>query len=101
MQSYKSIERPAQVLGMNLQDLGLVVGLLIGGILFLSLLSMVATIPRLTYLVVLLGDGGLFFLFRYLAKHRPPGYLFGWISYSFIQPKRISLGSLPPANEKT
>ncbi len=36
--------------GMNLQDLGLLVGLLIGSVLLLGFLGMAVKIPRLVYL---------------------------------------------------
>ncbi|WP_257873625.1 hypothetical protein [Hymenobacter sp. J193] len=36
MRSYKSIKQPTQAPGMNLQDLGLLVGLFIGSVLLLG-----------------------------------------------------------------
>lgn len=101
MRSYKSIERPAQVLGMNLQDLGLVVGLFIGSVLLLGFLGMAIRIPRLVYLVVILVELTLLLGLRYLSKTRAPGFLMGWLSFTFIQPRRIAVGSLPAVNEKT
>jgi hypothetical protein len=101
MRSYKSIERPAQVLGMNLQDLGLVVGLFIGSVLLLGFLGMAIKIPRLVYLVVILTELALLLGLRYLSRTRAPGFLMGWLSFTFIQPRRIAVGPLPAANEKT
>ncbi|MBC6612445.1 hypothetical protein F1C16_20515 (plasmid) [Hymenobacter sp. NBH84] len=92
MQSYKSIERPAQVLGMNLQDLGLVVGLFIGSILGLGVASLVVHVPTLLYLIIFLLTLGLLMGLRYLAKHKPPGFLLGWLAFQFVQPRRIALG---------
>ena len=45
MRSYKSIERPAQVLGMNLPDLGLVVGLFLAAVLAIGVAGLVVTVP--------------------------------------------------------
>ncbi len=59
MRSYKFIERPAQVLGMNIQDLGIMVGLFIGSVLLLGFLGMAVKIPRIIYLVVILVELGL------------------------------------------
>ncbi len=101
MRSYKSIERPAQVLGMNLQDLGLVVGLFIGSVLLLGFLGMAIKVPRLVYLVVILVELALLLGFRYLSKTRAPGFLMGWLSFTFIQPRRIAVGPIPTAHEKT
>ena len=96
MRSYKSIERPAQVLGMNLQDLGILVGLFIGSVLLLGFLGMAVKIPRMVYLVVILSEVGLILGLRYLTRTQAPGFLMGWLSYTFIQPRRLAVGPLPP-----
>ncbi|GAA4509458.1 hypothetical protein GCM10023172_42990 [Hymenobacter ginsengisoli] len=96
MRSYKSIERPAQVLGMNLQDLGLLVGLFIGSVLLLGFLGMAVKIPRLVYLLVILSEIGLLLGLRYLTRTQAPGFLMAWLSYTFIQPRRLAVGLLPP-----
>jgi len=100
MRSYKSIERPAQVLGMNLQDLGLLVGLFIGSVLLLGLLGIIVKIPRLMYLVVIVVEMLLLFGFRYLSKTQAPGFLLAWVSFKFSQPRRIAVGQLPCPYEK-
>lgn len=92
MRSYKSIERPAQVLGMDIQSLGLVFGLVIGGGMLLALLSLGLSIHPLVYLLLLAAAIGLFFTMRYLNKHRPPGFLMGYVSYHLRQPKRLTIG---------
>jgi hypothetical protein len=96
MRSYKSIERPSQVLGMNIQDLGIMVGLFIGSVLAMGILGGKVKIPRLAYLVVVLAEVGGMLAVRYLSQKKAPGFLIGWISYTFIQPRRISVGQLPP-----
>ncbi|RZJ58987.1 MAG: hypothetical protein EOO58_04485 [Hymenobacter sp.] len=103
MRSYKSIERPAQVLGMNIQDLGIMVGLFIGSVLLLGFLGMAVKIPRLVYLLVILVEIGLIIALRYLSKTQAPGFLIGWLSYTFIQPRRVAVGVLPTPthDEKT
>ena len=93
MRSYKSIERPAQVLGMNLQDLGLLVGLFIGSVLLLGFLGMAVKIPRLVYLLVIAGQIGLILGLRFLTRTQPPGFLLGWLSYTFVQPRRLAVGT--------
>lgn len=95
MRSYKSIERPAQVLGMNIQDLGIMVGLFIGSVLLLDFLGMAVKIPRLVYLLVIVVELGLLLGLRYLSKRQAPGFLMGWLSFTFIQPRRLAVGSLP------
>ncbi|SNR89258.1 hypothetical protein [Hymenobacter mucosus] len=92
MRSYKSIERPAQVLGMDIQSLGLVFGLVIGGGMLLALVSMGTTVNPLVYLVLIVTAVGLFFTLRYLNKNRPPGFLMGYVSYHLRQPKRLTIG---------
>jgi hypothetical protein len=101
MRSYKSIERPAQVLGMNIQDLGIMVGLFIGSVLLLGFLGMAVKIPRLVYLLVILVELGLLLGLRYLSKRQAPGFLMGWLSFTFIQPRRLAVGPIPfPTHEK-
>ena len=95
MRSYKSIERPAQVLGMNIQDLGIMVGLVIGSVLLLGFLGMAVKIPRLVYLLVILVELGLILGLRYLSKRQAPGFLMGWLSFTYIPPRRLAVGPLP------
>jgi type IV secretory pathway VirB3-like protein len=92
MRSYKSIERPAQVLGMNLPDLGLVVGLFLAAVLAIGIAGLVVTVPRFLYLLILVALVVLLYGLRYLAKHRPPGFLLSWLSFHRRQPRRIALG---------
>lgn len=102
MRSYKCIERPAQVLGMNIQDLGILVGLFIGSVLLLGFLGMAVKIPRLVYLLVTAAEVALILGLRYLSKRQAPGFLLGWLSYTFIQPRRLAVGPLPspPAHDQ-
>ena len=95
MRSYKSIKLPAQVLGMNLQDLGIMVGLFIGSVLLLGFLGMAVKIPRLVYLLVILVELSLILGLRYLSKKQAPGFLMGWLSFTFIQPRRLAMGPIP------
>ncbi|GAB3842998.1 hypothetical protein [Hymenobacter jeollabukensis] len=104
MRSYKSIERPAQVLGMNLPDLGLVVGLFLAAVLAIGVTGLVVTVPRFLYLLILVVLVVLLYGLRYLAKHRPPGFLLSWLSFHRRQPRRIALGrarSGPSAGDAT
>ena len=103
MRSYKSIERPAQVLGMNLQDLGILIGLFIGSVLLLGFLGMAVKIPRVVYLLVIIVEIALILGLRILTRTQAPGFLMGWLSYTFIQPRRLSVGPLPtpPDGKKT
>lgn len=98
MRSYKSIERPAQVLGMSLRELGLGVIGLIALALLIGVAGSVMPVPRQAYLVLLLLFAVLIFGLRYLGKHRPPNFLLSWLSFHLKQPRRIALGrpSLPP-----
>lgn len=98
----KSIERPAQVLGMNIQDLGILVGLFIGSVLLLGFLGMAVKISRLVYLLVIVAEIALILGLRYLSKRQAPGFLMGWLSYTFIQPRRLAVGPLfpPPAHDQ-
>lgn len=96
MRSYKSIERPAQVLGMNVPDLGLVVGLFLTAVLAIGLAGLVVAVPRFLYLLLLVVLAGVLYGLRYLARHRPPGFLLSWLSFHRRQPRRIALGRPRP-----
>ena len=87
---------------MNLQDLGILVGLFIGSVLLLGFLGMAVKIPRLVYLLVIVVEIALIMGLRYLTKTQAPGFLMGWLSYMFIQPRRLAVGPLPtpPAHGK-
>jgi len=92
MRTFKSIERPAQVLGIEIQSLGLVFGVVIGGGILTGVAGMVISVPGWFYLLLLLVAAGLFFGLKYLGKHRPPGYAQGYVSFRFQQPKRLTVG---------
>lgn len=97
MRTYKSIERPSQVLGIDLNNLFVVMGFAIGSAILVGLLGMVASIHWSVYILLLLVSIGLFLMFKYLAKHRPPGFAMGFVSYHIRQPKRLSIGLRPKA----
>lgn len=97
MNVYKSFERPSQILGIDIQNLFLVIGFLIVSGLLTGLYAMFASVHWSFYLIILLITIGLFSTFKYLAKHHPPGYAIGFLSFHLRQPKRISVGSPRPS----
>lgn len=99
MRSYKTIERPAQVLGIDIQSLGLVFGTLIGGGLCVGLLGMLLPISSWVYLLLLLTAAGLYGGLKYLSRHRPPGFLMGYLSFHLHQPKRLTVGIYHAKNQ--
>jgi hypothetical protein len=92
MHTFKSIERPAQVLGISIQGLGLVFGILIGGGMLTGSLGIFINIPAVVYLLLLLSAAAVFFGLKYVNKHHPPGFLAGYLSFLLRQPKRLTLG---------
>lgn len=94
MRSYKSFERPSQILGIDINNLFVVMGFLIGSGVLVGLAGLVLPIHWGVYVFVLVVTLGLFFTFKYLAKHRPPGFALGFVSFHIRQPKRLSLGRL-------
>lgn len=95
MHTYKSIERPSQVLGIDVNNLFVVMGFAIGSAVLVGFLGMVLSIHWSVYVVLLLVSIGLFLMFKYLAKHRPPGFAMGFVSYHIRQPKRLTVGLRP------
>jgi len=98
MRTYKSIERPSQVLGIDVTNLFIVMGVVVVGAIMLGLLGMVMDLHWAVYVMMLLFSVGLFLMFKYLAKHRPPGFAMGYLSYTLRQPKRLTIGL--PRNAK-
>lgn len=96
MRTYKSIEQPSQVLGIDINNLFVVMGFIVLGGIFTGLIGMAVDIHWIVYVLLLLITAGLFFMFKYLAKHRPPGFAMGFVSYHLRQPKRLTIG-LPSA----
>ena len=64
MRTYKAIERPSQVLGMNLQDIFILVGLFLGSVFAMGILGNMVTISRWGYLVIILAEIALMLFFR-------------------------------------
>lgn len=95
MRTYKTIERPSQVLGMNLQDIFILVGLFLGSVFAMGILGNMVTVSRWVYLVIILAEVALMLFFRYLSTKKPPGFLMAWISFRLFQPRRIRVGALP------
>lgn len=100
MRTYKSIEQPSQVLGIDINNLFVVMGFIVVGAILVGLLGMVMDIHWIVYVLLLLVSVSLFLLFKYLAKHRPPGFAMGFVSYYLRQPKRLSIGLPRHAKEK-
>lgn len=98
MRTYKSIERPSQVLGMNLQDILILVGLFLGSVFAMGILGNMVKITRWVYLIVILVELALMLGLRYLSTKKAPGFLVAWVSFRFFQPRRISVGALPTPN---
>ena len=96
MRTYKSFERPSQIQGIDINNLFVVFGFLVGSGLFIGFLGMFLDIPWVLYLLVVLVTLGLFFLFKYLSKHRPPGFVQGFISFHLRQPKRLHIAAYRP-----
>ena len=99
MRTYKSIERPSQVLGIDLNNLFVVMGFIVVGGLLTGFLGMVIDIHWSVYVLLIVISLGLFFFFKYLSKHRPPGFAMGYLSFHLRQPKRLSIG-LPRARHE-
>ena len=92
MRTYKSIERPSQVMGIDINNLFVVMGFTVFSAIFVGLLGIAIDIHWSVYILLFLVAGGLFLMFKYLAKHRPPGFAMGFVSYHLRQPKRLSIG---------
>ena len=96
MRTYKSFEGPSKILGIDVNNLFIVFGFLLLAGLAVGTLGLFLDIPWFVYVLVLLITLGLFFGFKYLAKHRPPGFVQGFLSFHIRQPKRLYVGAYRP-----
>ena len=95
MRTYKSIERPSQIFGMNVQDIGVMLVLFATSVFIMGVMRNFMTIPKSVFLLVIVAEVALLLGLRYLSMKRAPGFLLAWVSYTFFQPQRISVGVLP------
>ncbi|MEM6342966.1 MAG: hypothetical protein AAF927_03765 [Bacteroidota bacterium] len=95
MRVYKSLERKSWVLGLPLNQIGLLLCLFlvltVGG----SLLSVLLALPWWYYLASLALVLSLYLLLRKAAKRQHPDFLLSFLSYRYFQPDEIDY-VLPP-----
>lgn len=89
MKVQKSLEKPTRILGMRMQELGLYVCLLIGLITLASLARSVIPVPRAVYVVILAMLVFSWLVLRWGERHKHPSFLISFISWAFLQPKRV------------
>ena len=89
MKIYKSLERRSYVLGLPLQELGLLICLFMLSVLGGSLAGIVMKVPLSFYLLSILFISGLYLLLRRAARQKHPSFLLSYISYHFFQAKHI------------
>lgn len=93
MRTYKSIERKSVILGMPVGDLLLLLSLLVALVLLGGVLGTFIRVSKYYYFGSLLFLIVLQFILRYLNRRKHPTYLASWISYHFLQPRRINITS--------
>ncbi|GAB3283828.1 hypothetical protein GCM10027347_60600 [Larkinella harenae] len=94
MEVRKSLEQKTLILGIEIRDLGFVLGLFFGMMLLIGLLRMVIPVSSWWNLAALLGISFYIGLVQYGLKHKHPSFLISVISYYFFQPKKVHMKKL-------
>lgn len=95
MRTYKSIERPSQILGIDLSNLFILMGFAIGSGVVLGGLSMIISIHWSIYVIDSVLSISMFYFLKFLSKNRPPGFALGFLSFHTRQPSRLTISQRP------
>jgi hypothetical protein len=91
MKTYKSIERKSIILGMPVEDIMLLLSLLLGLVMLGGIMGASIKVSKLYYLISLLSVIALQFGLKYFNQKKHPTFIRSFISYYFLQVRRISI----------
>ncbi|EMR00617.1 hypothetical protein [Cesiribacter andamanensis] len=91
MRTYRSIERKSRILGMPAGDLLLLLSLLVLLVLLGGIMGTFLKVSKYYYFSSLLAVLMLQFFLRYLNRRKHPSFLASWISYRFLQARKITV----------
>jgi hypothetical protein len=89
MQVRKSLEKPSRILGMKMQELGIILTAFISLTVLLSILRMFMHISPMVNVISLAFIVGLMVIVRIAERKKHPSFLISAISFYWKQPKRI------------
>lgn len=89
MRTYKSIERKTNVLGIPIQEFGMLACLLVILILIGGIVGFFIDVSGKFFLFSLALVLSLYGVLRHAAQKKHPGFLLSWLSYHCFQPKTI------------
>ncbi|WP_224995064.1 hypothetical protein [Cesiribacter sp. SM1] len=99
MRTYPAIERKSIILGMPAGDLMLLLCVLVVLVLLGGIMGTFFQVSKYYYFGSLLSVIVLQFVLRYLHRRRHPSFLASWISYYFLQARRITITAKPGCHE--
>ena len=89
MRVYKSIERKTKILGIPMQECGLLACLLVVLIMLGGIAGFFVNVSGSFFLFSLTLVLSIYVVLRHAAQKKHPGFLLSWLSYHCFQPKII------------
>lgn len=89
MKTYKVIERKSHVMGMPLEDIGVVTIFFSTLIILYNILTLWLPMSKHFLLAIALLSLALLAALRWANKHRQPGFLTSWLAYRLKTPRNI------------
>lgn len=96
MRTYRSLERKSIILGMPAGDLMLLLCLLVALVLLGGVLGTFLKVSKYYYFGSLFSVLALQLALRWLNRSKHPSFLASWISFYFLQARRITITPNPP-----
>ncbi|MGD1889759.1 MAG: hypothetical protein ACFB15_04030 [Cyclobacteriaceae bacterium] len=91
MKTFRSIEKQAQLLGLPMNDLFVLLLLMSLLIVLGIVLNLIIPLSKYYFWTVILATIFTYFLLRKVNRQRHPTLLFSYLSYHFRQPRRLSV----------
>ena len=89
MEIRKSLEKKTLILGIEIRDLGVILALFFGIMIFIGILRMFIPISVWYNIAGIVAMGVYVVVVRYGLKNKHPSYIISLLSFHFFQPKRI------------
>lgn len=87
---FTHVEKPIKVMGMNLEELGILIGVFFAGILLMVFIGFFVQVPIYTFPLLIAATGLLARVFRKAGSKNYPNYILSYIAFHFLQAKSIT-----------
>ena len=94
MEVRKALEKKTLILGIEINDLGMILALFFGSMIFIGIIRMFIPISNWYNVAGIIAVGVYIWFVKYGQKHKHPSYIVSMLSYHFFQPKRVWMKKL-------